>query len=183
MTIRSPLSVSRPSHCRGNTLIEFALVLPILLLLIFGVVDYGRAIQFANILTGISGESANLAARTPALPDFIISATSSTASPLKITTQGMIYITVLVGRSDGRGIVVSQNRMAGGDPSQASRVYVCPAWSGTGCVVPGNSVAVALPMTLSPGEIVHVAEASFNYTPLAGYISSAVIPLYSISLL
>ena len=66
MKIRSPLSVSRPSHCRGNTLIEFALVLPILLLLIFGVVDYGRAIQFANILTGISGESANLAARTPA---------------------------------------------------------------------------------------------------------------------
>jgi hypothetical protein len=151
--------------------------------MIFGVVDYGRAIQFENILTALSGETANLAARTVALPDFIIEATSSTAKPLSITTRGMIYLTVVVGRADGRGTVISQNRMPGGDVGQVSRVYICPAWSGTSCVVPGNSLTVALPMALSVGEIAHVAEASYHYTPVTGFISSAVFPLYSINVL
>jgi hypothetical protein len=40
-------------HGRGQSLVEFALLLPILLLIIFGVVDFGRAIfQYSTVAEG-----------------------------------------------------------------------------------------------------------------------------------
>ncbi len=42
-------------------LVEFAIVLPILLLLVFGVVDFGRALYTANNLTSAVREGARLA--------------------------------------------------------------------------------------------------------------------------
>lgn len=179
----TPDAGARAKRTQGNSLIEFALILPILLLLALGVVDYSRAIQFENVLSAMSRETANLSARTTALPDYIINAVASTAEPLQMSASGMIYVTELVGRADGLGIVQSQYRLAGGDSALVSRIYRCPAWSGTACAVPGNAVAVALPMTLTTGEIVHVAEAAYTFTPLAGYVSSAPIPLYSLSML
>jgi len=183
--MRRPTTPPGPPRARthGNSLIEFAFILPILLLLALGVVDYGRAIQYENILSGMSRETANLSARTTALPDYIINAVASTAEPLNMGTSGMIYVTELVGRADGLGVVQAQYRLAGGDSSLQSRIYTCPAWSGTACAVPGNAAAVALPMTLTSGEIVHVAETAYTFTPLAGYVSSAPIPLYSLSML
>jgi len=46
----------------GQSLIEFALVLPILLLVVFGITEFGRAIMTTNILNTASREGARLAA-------------------------------------------------------------------------------------------------------------------------
>ena len=50
---------------RGNAVIEFALVLPILLLVLFGITEFGRAIMTKNILHTASREGARLAAVSP----------------------------------------------------------------------------------------------------------------------
>jgi Flp pilus assembly protein TadG len=47
---------------KGQSLIEFALVLPILLLVLFAIVEFGLAIMTANILHTASREGARLAA-------------------------------------------------------------------------------------------------------------------------
>jgi len=47
----------------GAALVELAIILPVLLLLAFGVFELGRAIQAKNIITNMSREGANLAAR------------------------------------------------------------------------------------------------------------------------
>jgi Flp pilus assembly protein TadG len=47
---------------RGSVAVEFALVLPILLLLVFGVVDFGRAISAQITLTQAAREGARLEA-------------------------------------------------------------------------------------------------------------------------
>lgn len=47
---------------RGQGLVEFALVLPLFLLLIFGVTEFGRAWMTRNILTGASREAVRIAA-------------------------------------------------------------------------------------------------------------------------
>ena len=174
---------TRPGRCRGNSLIEFALILPLLLMLALGVVDYGWAIQYENILTGMSREAANLSARTTALPDYIINAVASTAEPLTMSSGGMVYLTTLVGRADGTGAVQSQSRLAGGDATLTSRIYTCTAWVGTTCTVPGSAVASGLPLLLNAGEIVRVAETAYTYTPITGYISSQSFVLYSLSVL
>ena len=55
---------SRPKVYRdekGNAIIEFALVLPLLLLVLFGITEFGRAIMVTNVLHTASREGARLA--------------------------------------------------------------------------------------------------------------------------
>src|SRR3954449_1910837 len=47
---------------RGATAVEFALLLPLLLLIVFGVVDFGRALNAKITLTQAAREGAGLAA-------------------------------------------------------------------------------------------------------------------------
>src|SRR3954454_20624417 len=47
---------------RGQALVEFALVLPLLLILIFGVIDLGKALGYKNDETNIASQAARLAA-------------------------------------------------------------------------------------------------------------------------
>jgi Flp pilus assembly protein TadG len=49
---------------RGQSVIEFALVLPLLLLLLFGITEFGRAWMTANILTSAAREGCRLAVVT-----------------------------------------------------------------------------------------------------------------------
>jgi Flp pilus assembly protein TadG len=53
------------SNSRGNAVVEFALVLPILLLVLFGITEFGRAIMTKNILFTAAREGARLAAVSP----------------------------------------------------------------------------------------------------------------------
>lgn len=60
---------SRRTGQRSQALIEFALVSPVLLLLIFGIVDLGRAIFYYDTLNHAAREGARVAARASnALP-------------------------------------------------------------------------------------------------------------------
>jgi len=65
----SPIMRFEPKHIgntRGNAIVEFALVLPILLLVLFGITEFGRMILTTNILNTASREGARLAAVSPA---------------------------------------------------------------------------------------------------------------------
>lgn len=47
---------------KGQSIIEFAVVLPILLMVLFGITEFGRAIMVTNVLNTASREGARLAA-------------------------------------------------------------------------------------------------------------------------
>lgn len=49
-------------HDRGATAVEFALLLPLLLLIVFGTIDFGRALNAQITLTQAAREGARLAA-------------------------------------------------------------------------------------------------------------------------
>jgi len=51
-------SILRPRRSRGQALVEFALVIPLLLLLIFGLIDLGRAVYVNNSLSEAAREGA-----------------------------------------------------------------------------------------------------------------------------
>lgn len=51
-----------PKHVRGQGLVEFAFVLPVFLLLLFAMVEFGRAWMTKNILTGAAREAVRVAA-------------------------------------------------------------------------------------------------------------------------
>jgi len=47
---------------RGTAVVEFALVAPLLFLIVFGIVDFGRALNYYNDLTQLAGQGARAAA-------------------------------------------------------------------------------------------------------------------------
>ena len=55
-------SIGRKAPDRGATAVEFALVLPLLLLLVFGIIDFGRALNAQITLTQAAREGARLEA-------------------------------------------------------------------------------------------------------------------------
>lgn len=50
---------------KGQNLVEFALVVPLLLLLVIGIAEFGRAWMTKNILTGAAREAVRMAAVPP----------------------------------------------------------------------------------------------------------------------
>ena len=56
--------VSKLRESRGHAVVEMALVLPILLLLVFGITEFGRAWMTVNVLQTASREGARLAVVT-----------------------------------------------------------------------------------------------------------------------
>jgi Flp pilus assembly protein TadG len=61
-TMNRPRSRGRPARDRGSVAVEFALVVPILLLIVFGLIDFGRALNAQISLTGAARDGARLAA-------------------------------------------------------------------------------------------------------------------------
>ena len=179
---------------RGLAAVEFALLLPILLMLLFGMMDAARALQANIIIVNLSREGANLVARGNTQLDTgsqdIIYALMASAPPLNVNAQGMIYVTRVMGvvkSGVASSVVLDQYRWD--DPVRnlgyrasgylpASRVYGCPTWSAgmcsgiNGSARPGVAVMAG---QLADGEVVHVVETFYRYDMLlTGAATSAL---------
>jgi TadE-like protein len=53
---------------RGTALVEFALIAPFLFLVLFGIIDFGRALNYYNQVTQLAGQGAR-AAQVNRMPD------------------------------------------------------------------------------------------------------------------
>ena len=92
----------------GQSMVEIALVLPLLVLMALGIYDFSRAIQANNIIVNMSREGANLASRTTRDPQDIMNALAFTVRlQLAIDTDGMMYVTK---GKVSRGVVSYPNR-------------------------------------------------------------------------
>ena len=79
---------------RGTALIEFALILPILIILVLATVDFGRLIQARLIISNVSREGGSIAARQTTVDPSLITMLRESAKPLNLVgTDGKIIIT------------------------------------------------------------------------------------------
>ena len=164
----------------GQSLIELALLMPPMLILVFGVIDYARAIQFNNILVSMSQEGANLAARTSASFQGIIKGLNATADPLTMGTNGMVYITKIMGTTVAGKVVArveGQTRGVADIGSESlystlsSQVWACSSWDGSGnCTANLSNATAILPITLSDGEEIYAVETLYNYKVMFNYV-------------
>jgi len=179
---------------RGIAAVEFALLLPVLLLLLFGMLDVARALQANIILVNLSREGANLVARGNTQLESgsqeIIYALMASAPPLNVNKHGMVYITRVMGvvsNGQSRSVVLDQYRWddrarnlgasaSGYNPG--SRVYACGVWNGPACsgVDPNRRPTVnVMSGQLADGEVVHVVETFYQYEMLlAGFTIGAL---------
>jgi hypothetical protein len=183
------------SICAGLATVEFAMILPLLVMLALPVVDFARAIQADLVLINMAREGANLASRSmlPAgesLPyQQIMASLVATAPPLDMADDGTIYITKIQGYLDMgvvKNVVVEQYRWAQGwhrgAYSPPSAVWTCGS-GGTRWVTAGAndgscsglpSAGAASPaagvMTgqLADGEVIYAVEGFYRFNMLFG---------------
>ena len=151
------------SDKRGIATLELALLLPFLMLMLLGIFDYSRAIHAKNIITNMSREGANLAARSGidlrTTAQEYMDAIAYTAQPLNMQANGKIYISVVQG--------------VGSPGSVISTVKTKYTWTGGGIspvskIGAENSPATGLgPLSqtngLASGETVYVVEVFYHY--------------------
>lgn len=169
----------------GVAAVEFALWLPLLLLLIVALVDIARGVQANMILINLSREGANLASRGKLQlsenAQVIIGQVAASGSPLEMNERGMIYVTRIMGLANNgatRSIVLEQYRwddsvnnrgfrVSGYAP--VSKIWTCGSWAGAvagTCAVPtgANAPAVSLMSgSLADGEVIYVVETFYKF--------------------
>lgn len=153
-------------HGKGLAAVEFAMVLPVLLLIFFGIVDLGRAVLTRQILTNLSREAANLASRGTSLAD-TLAAIQISAAPLDLAANGKLIVTEVLRDTNGQLKVYAQ--LTSGGLSNPSRV-------GQGI---GNAAQLppASPPVPPNGQTLMAAEVFYHsaaLTPLGTLLNSVI---------
>ena len=135
---------------RGQSLVELALVLPLLILLLAGMVDFGRAFSNYIVITNAAREGARMAARLPCYPD----------NP---TQRAAIALDI---------VAATRNAVAGSQvPPDEMDIVITPDLA-ISCPGKGNPFRVTVSYTFSPlmGGILGIADLTVsNFAAMQAY--------------
>lgn len=79
---------------RGAALVELALLLPILIVMILGIIDFGRLIHARLVMTNVSREGGSLGSRDIRVGSQLVGMLQASAAPFNLGgAEGRIYVT------------------------------------------------------------------------------------------
>ena len=128
----------KPSRRKGAALVEMALVLPVFLTVVLGIMEFGRAMMVSNLLANAAREGARLAVTSgssnddveAAIETFMLGAVGATAAEVNVT----ITVAAAAGNPDPGDEVANANR------SDVCTVHVTVAFNNV-CLVAGDYLA------------------------------------------
>ncbi len=171
---------TRLQHRSGQALVEFMFVAVMLLLLVFGLIDFCRAISTRLVITNLSREGSNLASRNTPITN-AVQAVIDADAPLDIDTHGRVIITAVANDANGNCIITNQFAMGGIAAFDAeSRV-------GLGIGTPAKSgwIPTTTPSLPVANQTVYVTEVFYEFkavTPVGQFLSFTLpSPLYDVA--
>lgn len=183
MRFQSMTSRTPQRHDAGNqgiALLEFALILPVLIIMAFGVIDFGRLIQTRLIISNVSREGGSVASRETAIDPNFLNLLITSAKPLDLAGgDGKIMITRIVAG-------VSEEK-----PSPTIQDFYSAGGLGRGSIIGADNLYLGLPMNLynhllfkpenktSDISEITVVEVYYRYrpiTPLPNFIEGILMP-------
>jgi Flp pilus assembly protein TadG len=138
----------------GQAMLEFAIIASLVIVIVFAIVDFGRALNQMQVMVDLTRQGSNLASRGTSLTDSANAVVAGDA-PLNLNTSGEVIITSVTNNASGNVIT---GQVAAGATSQASRI-------GTG-VGTTASVPTAAAQMLQPGQTIYITEVFYNYQPI-----------------
>jgi hypothetical protein len=166
---------------QGASLLELALLLPILVVLAFGVIDFGRLIHARLVVTNVSREGGSLASRDVKSGTDLITMLQSSATPFDLLNQGRIYIyKIKAGDSTADPLPYINSKFSGGAYGVSSSITgnVGDTPTGLSSTIFNHLRYNATNKTSDISEI-SVVEVFYLYTPitpLPKFITNLVLP-------
>ena len=148
---------------RGLAAVEFALILPIMMLLLFGTVELGDALTINDKVNFVTSTLGDLVTQSKSITDTdmanIFDAAASIITPYPVNNLKMIVSGVNI------------------DSSSKATVAWSYARNGTALV---NGSSVSLPSALDlPSTFLVVSEVHYSFTPTVGYVMAGTYDLTS----
>ena len=149
----------RPGRKRdqGNVAVEFALTVPVLLLLLLASAELGRFVLLNQKIDSVAVTLSELVARAETISeselDDIFEAAAQVASPFDIDGRGRVILTSVI-NDDGNGPTIAWQRSGGGTLSATSEVGA----EGGAAILPAG-------FAVREGETAIISEAFFDFEP------------------
>jgi hypothetical protein len=166
---------------KGIAALELALILPILLVLVFGIIDFGRLIRARLIVTNVSREGGSMVSRSFKLGNDLLTMLQSSGTPLDLNGSGRIYVSkIKAGTSTTPNPYIDPNSSW----SAGSLVFSSVIYDGGASYYLGLSRALYNHLVFNPvnqtSDIaeVWVVEVYYKYkpiTPLPNFITGILV--------
>lgn len=184
---------------RGQSVIEFALILPLVLLLVLGVIEVGYALQDQHLITKLTREGSNLISRDTTLEDAATAMTSMSSLPVNFGdgSSKIIFSVIRRGATTGSAnydkMVLYQRHVFGSYPGTSAlktrgsgSFGGAPDFQAASSDSNTNLQVTSLPSDLVSvkGGMIYVTEIFTRHTlitPVNGFGLSVPQTLYSIA--
>ena len=195
---RDSRALARLASSRGQSIVEFAICLPLLLLVTLGVIEMSNALMSQHVITKVAREGSNMISRETELVDAGTALQNMSANPGTFNARTLVIFSVLMRSQTGSNtgqLVLYQRYQVGNGSLGGSRL------NGSGSFTAANDYTAANPNNTAslrvtnapagiasvPGGLIYVTEVYTSYdsmTPL-GNLRDYNIPvptvLYSIA--
>lgn len=152
---------------RGAALIELAICVPMLLVLVFGAIDFSQMISDYQLMSGLSRQGCNLASRGTSLAD-TVSALGAQGASLQIGSNGKIFVTAVADDANGIPRIVDQAV----SPTGISVTSKIGSAIGATASMPTTANSV-----LQAGQTLYIVEVFYSYnpmTPIGGFLKTSL---------
>ena len=138
----------------GQAAVEFAMVVTLALVILFAIIDFGRALNYMQVMVGLTRQGSNLASRGTSLAKSAAAVVGG-SSPLNLGSNGEVIVTSVA--TLNRVNVITGQASQGGIP--------CTSKIGQGVGKPAT-VPPATATMLQNGQTIFITEVCYSYKPI-----------------